>query len=83
LVVPRASGGLSHFWRNNDLPWLPWTGPTAFGVGTGLYDEVSLIQSNYGAPGNLEVVARTGGKWMFFWRDSGPAFKWNGPFQIA
>jgi hypothetical protein len=32
---------------------------------------------------NLEVVARVGNKLAHFWRDSGPAFKWNGPFFFA
>jgi hypothetical protein len=80
LVVPTAGGGLVHFWRNNDDPAMPWSAPTPFG--TGAYDDISLIQSNYGDPGNLEVIAREGDKLDFYWRDSGPSFTWNGPYTI-
>jgi hypothetical protein len=82
MVVPLASGGLAHYWRNNDNPAFPWSGPTPFGQGLGHVDAVTMIQSNYGSPGNLEVVARVGSQLYFFWRDSGPAFQWNGPFQL-
>jgi hypothetical protein len=42
-----------------------------------------MIESNYGDPGNLEVVCNAGGQLQFFWRDSGPAFNWNGPYFLA
>ena len=41
-----------------------------------------MIESNFGHPGNLEVVCRVGQQLYFFWRDSGPAFHWNGPFLL-
>ena len=81
LVVPAATGGGMLFaWRNNDIPSLPWSTPVRFGTGT--VDEITLIQSNFGSPGNLEVIARVGSELHFYWRDSGPAFRWNGPFPI-
>ena len=80
LVVPDAAGGLAFYWRNNDNPSLPWNGPTRFGQTAGQVDAVSMIQGNFGAPGNLEVVARVGDRLAFFWRDSGPSFTWNGPY---
>jgi len=84
LVVPHASGGLAHCTReNDDPPAFPWRGPTVFGAELGHVDAISLIQSNFGFPGNLEVVARVGDRLMHFWRDSGPGFKWNGPGLIA
>ncbi len=82
-VVPLAAGGLGHFWRDNDNPSLPWYGPTQFGQSGGSYETATLIESNYGYPGNLEVIARAGNRLDFFWRDSGPSFTWNGPFTIA
>jgi hypothetical protein len=82
LVVPLVGGGLAHMWRNNDDPSLPWSAPTPFGMGTGYYDAVTMTQSNFGDPGNLEVVAQTGNMLAFFWRDSGPAFTWNGPYTF-
>jgi hypothetical protein len=38
VVVPRATGGLSHFYRNNDDPTLSCSGPTAFVTSLGLVD---------------------------------------------
>jgi hypothetical protein len=85
VVVPMATGGLAHFWRDNDDPNLPWRGPTRFGS-TDIYDAVSLIQSNFstggGGPGNLEVIARTGSRLHHYWRDDVNPFPWNGPFSI-
>jgi hypothetical protein len=82
LVVPSQTGGLLHFWRNNDAAGLPWSTPTPFGEGLGPVDAVTMIQSNYGSPGNLEVVCRAGNVMRWFWRDSGPTFYWNGPFPL-
>ena len=82
LVVPAASGGLTHFWRNNDNPLMPWSGPTQFGQSLGQVTGVTMIQSNFGSPGNLEVICNAGGQLYFFWRDSGPSFTWNGPFPL-
>ena len=83
LVVPAAGGGLLFFWRNNDDPAMPWNGPYPFAQASGVIDGVTLIQSNYGSPGNLELIARAGDWLHFYWRDSGPAFQWNGPYEIA
>lgn len=83
LVVPLSKGGFAHYWRNNDDSALPWYGPFNFGSTTGvLYEAVTLIQSNFGNPGNLELVARSGDQLVFFWRDSGPEFRWSGPIII-
>jgi hypothetical protein len=84
LVAPAASGnGLLAWWRNNDDPAVPWSGPHLFAQSVNPVDAVTMIQSNYGSPGSLELVARTGSQLVFFWRDSGPAFNWNGPFGVA
>ncbi|MEN3275392.1 MAG: hypothetical protein V7631_1182 [Massilia sp.] len=80
LVVPRAAGGMLFAWRNNDHPSLPWSGPMSFG--TGAVEAITMIQSNFGSPGNLELIARVGDRLHFYWRDSGPGFRWNGPFPM-
>lgn len=80
VVVPRAGGGLAHYWRNNDLASLPWSGPTNFGSGS--ITGVSLIQSNFGA-GNLEVIARQGNNMVHYWRLGQSPWTWHGPFTIA
>jgi hypothetical protein len=83
VVVPSPTSGLIHYWRSNDNPAMPWSGPTFFGTGAGKFDAASLIQSNYGRPGNLEVVARIGNTLQAFWRDSGPTFTWHGPYPVT
>jgi hypothetical protein len=83
LVSPLRSGGLAHFWRDNDDPHLHWYGPFMFGMNMGSVDGVSLIQSNFGEPGHLELVAQIDGEIAFFWRDSGPDFRWNGPQYLT
>jgi hypothetical protein len=82
VVVPLRDGCLAHLWRNNDDPAMPWSGPSSFGD-TALYDGAALIQSNYGAIGNLEVVAVRGDELVFFWRMDGPPWTWSGPHRIA
>ena len=83
MVTPRDIGGLAHYWRNNDDPALPWYGPYGFGPTSTSYDSITMIQSSYAEPGNLEAVARAGDQLDFYWRDSGPWFRWNGPYRIA
>ena len=83
VVVPRADGGFYHYWRDNDDPVLPWYGPFDFAMDSGIFSAVTLIQSNFGEPGNLELIARSEDKLTFFWKDSGPEFKWSGPETIA
>jgi hypothetical protein len=91
LVTPLATGGMAHFFRDNDNPSLPWSLTAFFGTGLGLVDAVSLIQSNFSTqfvqtgvqgPGNLIVVALIGGDVFYFFRDDVPPFNWNGPTTI-
>jgi hypothetical protein len=82
VVAPLAAGGLAHWWRNNDAPGAPWNGPTPFGAGAGHIDAVAMIQSNFGDPGNLEVVARIGNQLALFWRLSEPPWTWTGPLPF-
>jgi hypothetical protein len=76
MVVPKAGGGLSHFWRNNDFPGFPWSGGFNFGIGA--VTGAALIQSNFG-PGNFEVVAVVGNQLVHYWRENHPPFTWHGP----
>jgi hypothetical protein len=85
VVAPLLAGRLAHFWRDNDAANLPWHGPTPFGSNDH-YDPVALIQSNFSTagtgPGNLEVVAHTGDRLDFYWREDVNPFPWHGPFAI-
>jgi Domain of unknown function (DUF1929)/Glyoxal oxidase N-terminus len=77
VVVPRSGGGLAHWWRDNDDPDRPWSGPTlAFGS-THDVDAAALIQSNFGTVGNLEVVVNAGGNLHHYWRDDGGTWAWH------
>jgi len=83
VVVPLAAGGFAHLWRDNDDQELRWHGPFTFGMNVGHVESVSLIQSNFGMPGHLEIAALAEGQLLSFWRDSGPDFRWNGPFVVS
>ena len=82
VVVPHRDGGLAHLWRDNDNA-MRWSAPGRFG-GAARYVGASLIQSNYGRPGNLEVVATDeAGNLDFFWRLDRSPWTWSGPFRVA
>lgn len=83
LVVPLESSGLAYYWRDNDDDYQRWIGPLMFGLNMGKVDSVALIQSNFGEPGHLEIVAQADGQLALFWRDSGPDFRWNGPQYLV
>jgi Thiol-activated cytolysin len=83
LAVPSTGGGIDYYWRDNDDPNFPWRGPINFGQSSGAVNSLTMIQSNYGSPGNMELIARVGDKLHSYWRDSGPAFQWTGPTEIA
>src|SRR5712691_2896220 len=82
VVVPLLTGGLALYSRNNDDPTQSWGAPAVFATSLGQVDSVALVQSNFGEPGNLEIVARSSNSLSHFWRDSGPAFSWQGPNPV-
>ncbi|MFE3459470.1 hypothetical protein ACFXKD_18155, partial [Nocardiopsis aegyptia] len=68
--------------RNNDAG-MAWSAPGRFG-GSARYAAASLIQSNYGTTGNLEVLAVDGsGNVDFFWRMDRHPWTWSGPFRVG
>jgi hypothetical protein len=73
LVSPLLSGGMAHFFRDNDNPALPWTETATFGTTLGIVNGVSLIQSNFSTagngPGNLAVVSVAHNELDYFFRD--------------
>ena len=78
VVAGNASGGLVHIWRNDDDPSLACKGATLFAGGIGEVGGVSLIEGNFGSPGNLEVVVNGGGTLLHFFRET-KDLKWTGP----
>src|SRR5260221_3105544 len=79
VVAPLAAGGLAPYSRDNDDPAEPWSAPVVFAASLGRVDSVALIQSNFGDPGNLELIARSSNALWHFWRDSGA---WHGPNPV-
>lgn len=71
VVTPLAAGGMAHYYRQNPQGW--WSGPATFG-GNAQFEDVSLIQGNYGD--NLEVVARSGNQLQHYYRSGST---WHGP----
>jgi len=83
LIVPLAAGGIAHYFRDNDDPALPWRAAPVFGQNAGVVDALTTIESNFGDPGNLEVIARVGNRLVSFWRDSAQPLAWHGPFPLV
>ena len=60
-----ASGGVAHYWRNNDDPMLPWHGPTVFGQELGIVASFSedplrvLRVMQFAAKFDFEVAPET------------------------
>lgn len=81
LVVPLVTGGLAHYWRDNDNPALPWHGPIIFGD-PAVVDAVAMTESTVGGAGVLEVVARVGGSLVLYTRGPAPGFAWSGPVAV-
>ena len=89
LVGALAHGGIAHYYKDNGTfhdpandPRAGWSPFTTFG--RGVYDEVSLIQSNYGDEhGHLEVAARRTDMvgFDFYWRDD-DLTTWHGPNYV-
>jgi hypothetical protein len=82
LAVPAATGGLDYYWRDNDNG-LFWNGPAAVFSDAGHFDALTMIESNYGSPGDMELIAVRGNSLSFMFRDNDPATPWHGPWDIA
>lgn len=81
VVTPLETGGMAHLYRNNDELTTPWTRTGVFGADIGRVSAVALVQSNFGSPGNLEVVARSGNNLFHFYRDQ--SLQWIGPTETV
>jgi hypothetical protein len=77
LVTPCIDGGLAHLYRDNDAPGLPWHETARFGATSEQIKAVSLIQSNYGSPGHLEVAAQRAAGIAAYYRNGGWHFLGN------
>jgi hypothetical protein len=75
VVVRTADGKLNHWWRMNGPPWT-WSDAGRFAANVA-FSGPTLVQSNYGAQGNFELVCvLITGEMQHFWRDN-DAGVWN------
>ncbi len=82
LVVPSSFAGVTHLWRDNDAPGLPWREPFQIAQASGPIDALSMIQSRLATPGALEAIARIGQSLVSFWRDGGSSLRWHEPTHL-
>jgi len=84
LVVPHRDHGIHHVWWDADLTIPCWRAAPLFARDLEHVEALTLIQSSFGDPGNLELVARTGDRLWFLWRQSeGDGYKWFGAFPLV
>lgn len=73
-VVYLTTGGRLHHWWTGGGGAGPWNDGGVFGPG-GCTGVPGFVQSDYGAPGNFEVVVANAGQLLHLWRDG--AFNWH------
>jgi hypothetical protein len=72
-VVLWEASSLRHYWRDSDLPNLPWHQGPLFGEN--IASAPALIQSSFG---NFEVVVREGSRLRHYYRDNNaPGLPWH------
>jgi hypothetical protein len=72
VIIPLATGGFTHFYRNNDLPGLPWSRTVEGAAHLGPLGAVTLIESDYhdhGGQRTLEAVVRAGNRLYHLFRN--------------
>jgi C1A family cysteine protease len=76
VVVRTRDGRLAHWWRQDGAPWT-WSESTRFASNVA-FSGASLIQSNYGTQGNLELVCvLESGQMQHCWRDDDHGMAWH------
>ena len=76
VAVRTADGRLNHWWRDNGPPW-NWHDGGRFANDVA-YSGPALVQSRYGAQGNLELVCTlSDGRMQHWWRDNDHGMTWN------
>lgn len=76
VVVRTADGRLNHWWRLNGSPWT-WYDGGRFAASVA-FSGATLLQSRYGAKGNLELVCvLNSGQMQHWWRDNDHGMVWK------
>ena len=82
FLLPEADSDILQ--RSGD-PEAPWGNMQVFGAAAGQAHSVAFLQSNFGSPGNLEIVALVGpaeAASMVHWWRTGDG-EWNGPIPVT
>ncbi|WP_446326977.1 galactose oxidase-like domain-containing protein [Burkholderia pseudomallei] len=75
-----ATGGIAHYWRNNDAEGIPWSFTGT--IGTGAYVAAGLLQSQNGVKGDFEAIGlRASGKADVFRR--GDTLVWENSATVS
>ena len=84
LVTPIRRAGLVNCWSGAKIDQQHWTTPHLFGRQLGTVAAVTVTQSDFAAPGNLEVIARHDDRLVLYWREfwQTPTKRWQGPLPM-
>jgi hypothetical protein len=84
LVTPIRPAGLVNCWSGAKIDQQRWTTPNLFGRQLGTVAAVTVTQSDFAAPGNLEVIARYDDRLQLYWREfwQPPTKRWRGPLPV-
>jgi hypothetical protein len=84
LVTAVRPAGLVNCWSGAKIDQQRWTTPHLFGRQFGTAEAVTLTQSDFGAQGNLEVIARYDDHLMLYWREfwRPPTQRWGEPLTL-
>ncbi|AKT36746.1 chlorophyllase/cutinase-like alpha/beta fold protein [Chondromyces crocatus] len=85
LLVPLDGPpyGIAHHVLDTSSDPPVWRYVNTFGAELGPVDAVSLIRSNFGDPGNLEVAARAGDRLALFWRPAELGATWSSAYPLT
>src|SRR5262249_25921902 len=87
LVVPLATAGIGHSFRDNDDPNLPWAQSDTFGTELGIVSAVSIARPKPSTsalfPYTTLFRSRIGNQLNYYFREDVAPFTWSCPQLIA
>lgn len=83
MAIPGNHRGVHSYWHSPDAPLANWHDSVVVGDIWGKVASATLLRSNLGDQGNLELVIRVGGKLGHYWRNHAPDGAWQGARWFA
>lgn len=80
FMVPLETGGIAHYWRDENDPLKNWHAGAVLGEDEGKFRAVAVVQSRAGPRSELVVVALTGTSLVIF---AGSGDDWKGPIPLV